>query len=110
MYAKNSVTLEHAHMVNRGVGDNYLNIAKYELRGRKISNRMDELLAIFIQDNAFREQAKLKTYPRSATNPKNQVINNTTTADNIAIAGQKEADSINGNCIPSWHRTTSSRS
>ena len=60
-YAKNSVSLEHVHMVNRGSADGYYKVAKYELRGRKISNRMDEILAIIMQDNAYREQAKIKT-------------------------------------------------
>ena len=71
-YARNSVSLEHAHMVNRGSADGYYEVAKYELRGRKISNRMDEILAIIMQDNAYREQAKIKTYPTPTTNPVNQ--------------------------------------
>ena len=58
-YARNSVSLKHAHMVNRGSTDGYYEVAKYELRGRKISNRMDEILAIIMQDNAYREQAKI---------------------------------------------------
>ena len=32
-YARNSVSLEHAHMVNRGSADGYLEVAKYELQG-----------------------------------------------------------------------------
>ena len=71
-YATNSVSLEHAHMVNRGSADSYLEVAKYELRERKISNRMDKILAVIIQDNAYREQAKIKTYPRPSINPINQ--------------------------------------
>ena len=30
-YARNSVSLEHAHMVNRGSVDGYYEVAKYEL-------------------------------------------------------------------------------
>ena len=60
-YARNSVSLEHAHMVSRGSTDAYHEVAKYEIRGRKISNRMDEILAMLMQDNAYREQAKFKT-------------------------------------------------
>ena len=30
-YARNSVSLEHAHMVNRGSADGYYKVAKYEL-------------------------------------------------------------------------------
>ena len=63
-YARNSVSLEHAHIVNRGSADGYLEVAKYELWGRKISYRIDEILAVIMHDNAYREQAKFKTYPR----------------------------------------------
>ena len=35
-YARNSVSLEHTHMVNRGSADGYFEVAKYELWGRKI--------------------------------------------------------------------------
>ena len=71
-YARNSVSLAHAHMVNRDSADGYYEVAKCELRGRKISNRMDEILAIIMQENAYREQGKIKTYPRPTTNPINQ--------------------------------------
>ena len=71
-YARNSVSLEYTHMVNRGSANGYFKVAKYELRRRKISNRMDEILAVIIQDNAYREQTKFKTYPRPAINPINQ--------------------------------------
>ena len=62
-YARNSVSLEHAHMVNRGSAAGYSEVAKYELRGRKISNRMAEILAVIMQDNAYREQANTKHTP-----------------------------------------------
>ena len=81
-------------MVNRGPADGYYEVAKYELRGRKISNRMDEILAIIMQDNAYREQAKIKTYPRPTTNPINQLITSPGEADKIAEAAQREADNI----------------
>ena len=51
---------------------------------------MDELTAIFIQDIAFREQAKLKTYSRQVTDPINQIINSPTTASNIVQAAYKQ--------------------
>ena len=60
-YAINSVSLEHAHLVSRGSTDGYYEVAKYEIQGRKISNRMDKILAIIMQDNAYREQTKIKT-------------------------------------------------
>ena len=100
-YARNSVSLEHAHMVNRGSADGYYKVAKYELRGRKISNRMDEILAIIMQDNAYREQAKIKTYPMPTINPVNQLITSPGEADKIAEAAQREADNIMEIAFPS---------
>ena len=38
-YARNSVSLEHVHMVSRGSTEGYYEVAKHEIRGRKISNR-----------------------------------------------------------------------
>ena len=100
-YARNSVSLEHAHMVSRGLTDGYYEVAKYEIRGRKISNRMDEILAITMQDNAHREQAKIKTYPTPTTNPVNQLITSPVEADKIAEAAQREADNIMAIAFPS---------
>ena len=100
-YARNSVSLEHAHMVSRGSTEGYYEVAKYEIRGRKISNRMDEILAILMQDNAYREQAKIKTYPTPTTNPVNQLITSPTEADKIAEAAQREADNIMAIAFPS---------
>ena len=100
-YARNSISLEHAHMINRGSADGYYEVAKYELRGRKISNRMDEILAVIIQDNAYREQAKIKTYPRPTINPINQLITSPGEADKIAEAAQEEADNIMAIAFPS---------
>ena len=100
-YARNSVSLEHVHMVNRGSADGYFEVAKYELWGRKISNRMDEILAVIIQDNAYREQAKIKTYPRPTINPINQLITSPGEADKIAEAAQREADNIMAIAFPS---------
>ena len=100
-YARNSVSLEHVHMVSRGSTDGYYEVAKYEIRGRKISNRMDEILAILIQDNAYREQVKIKTYPTPTANPVNQLITSPTEADKIAEAAQREADNIMAIAFPS---------
>ena len=88
-------------MVNRGSANGYYEVAKYELRGRKISNRMDEILAIIMQDNAYREQAKIKTYPTPTTNPVNQLITSPVEADKIAEAAQREADNIMAIAFPS---------
>ena len=100
-YVRNSVSLEHVHMVSRGSTDGYYEVAKYKIRGRKISNRMDEILAILMQDNAYREQAKFKTYPTPTTNLVNQLITSPVEADKIAEAAQREADNIMAIAFPS---------
>ena len=55
---------------------------------------MDEILAILMQDNAYREQEKIKTYPTPTINPVNQLITSPAEADKIAEAAQREADNI----------------
>ena len=62
---------------------------------------MDEILAILMQDNAYREQAKIRTYPTPTTNPINQLITSPTEADKIAEAAQREADNIMAIAFPS---------
>ena len=62
---------------------------------------MDEILAVIIQDNAYREQAKHKTYPRPSINPINQLITSPGEADKIAEAAQREADIIITIAFPS---------
>ena len=62
---------------------------------------MDEILAIIMQDNAYREQAKIKTYPRPTINPVNQLITSPGEADKIAEAAQREADNIMAIAFPS---------
>ena len=102
-YARTSFSLEHVHMVSRGSTDGYYEVAKYEIRVRKISNRMDEILAIMMQDNAYREQAKIKTYPTPTTNPVNQLITSPVEADKIAEAAQRKADNIMAIAFSSGH-------
>ena len=62
---------------------------------------MDEILAIIMQDNAYREQAKITTYPTPTNNPVNQLITSPIEADTIAEAAQKEADNIMAIAFPS---------
>ena len=62
---------------------------------------MDEILAIIMQDNAYREQAKIKTYPRPTINPVNQLITSLGEADKIAEAAQREANNIVAIAFPS---------
>ena len=54
---------------------------------------MDEIMAIIIQDNAFRGQVRFKTYPRPA-NPTNQQIKSPVDKDRVAAAAQKGAADI----------------
>ena len=62
---------------------------------------MDEILAIMMQDNAYREQAKIKTYPTPTTNPVNKLITSPVEADKIAEAAQRESDNIMTMVFPS---------
>ena len=62
---------------------------------------MDEILAIIMQDNAYREQAQIKTYPTPTTNPVKQLITSPVKADKIAEAVQREADNIMAIAFPS---------
>ena len=62
---------------------------------------MDEILAIIMQDNAYREQAKIKTYPTPTTNPVNQLITSPLEADKIVEAAQREVDNIMAIAFPS---------
>ena len=68
-YARNSVTLKHCLMINRGTPDDYRNVAKYELRGRKISNRMDEILAVIIQATPSGNKQCFKHTPDHPSTP-----------------------------------------
>ena len=54
-----------------------------------------------MQDNAYREQAKIKTYPTPTTNPVNQLIASPIEVDKIAEAAQREAENIMAIAFPS---------
>ena len=62
---------------------------------------MDEILAMLMQDNAYREQAKFKTYPTPTINPVNELITSPAEADKIAEAAEREADNIMAIAYPS---------
>ena len=47
---------------------------------------MDEILAMLMQDNAYREQAIFKIYPTPTINPINQLITSPAEADKTAEA------------------------
>ena len=93
-YTSNSVSLEHALMVNRGTDNDCYEIAKLELRARKITNRMDEIIAVMMQDNAYRQQCKFQTYPTPKINPISQMISSPAEVDKIETAALKEAEEI----------------
>ena len=62
---------------------------------------MDKILAMLMQDNAYREQAKFKTYPTPTINPVNQLITSPAEAHKIAEAAEREADIIMAIAYPS---------
>ena len=62
---------------------------------------MDEILAMLMQDNAYREQAKFKTYRTPTINPVNQLITSPAEAHKIAEAAEREADNIMAIAYPS---------
>ena len=62
---------------------------------------MNEILAMLMQDNAYREQAKFKTYPTPTINPVNQLITSPAEADKIVEAAEWEADNIMAIAYPS---------
>ena len=55
---------------------------------------MDEILAILMQENAYREQAKIKTYPKPNTNPVNQLITSPTKADMMNFGAPSAIETI----------------
>ena len=62
---------------------------------------MAEILAVIMQDNAYREQAKYKTYSIPSINPINQLLTSPGEADKITEAAQKEAANIMAIAFPS---------
>ena len=88
-------------MVNRGSDDGYLEIVKLELRARKIANSMDEVIAVIMQDIAYRQKAHFQTYPKPAINPINQMITSPAEADKIGAAALQEAEEIMAIAYPS---------
>ena len=104
-YARNSVSLEHAHMVNRGTDSDCYEVAKLELRARKIANRMDQIIAVMMQDNAYRQQGQFQTYPTPKINPLNQMISSPAEADRIENAALQETGDL-GHRISLRNQTT----
>ena len=61
MYAANQISLQHAQLLPKDIS--YREISRYKTKSRRLETRMDELLAVFTQDNYLREAAGLKKYP-----------------------------------------------
>ena len=68
---------------------------------RKIANRMDEVIAVIMQDITYRQQAHFQTYPKLAINPINQMITSPAEADKIEAATLQEAEEIMAIAYPS---------
>ena len=100
-YARNLVSLEHGHMVSRGKDSGYFEVAKLELRARKIVNRMDKIVAGMMQDNAYRQQAQFQTYPIPTITPISQMISSPAEVDKISAATLQEAEEIMAIAYPS---------
>ena len=88
MYARNQI----ASMLPRG--ERYREMAKFESRVRKISNRIDELIVVFIQDNTLREVTYLPIYPLLKTNPIRQNIQTVRQVNKTEVEVQKEIECI----------------
>ena len=72
MYAKNEIAMQLTEVLSGE--EKYLQRAKYALKRRRISERMDELIAIFYADNSHREAAGMRSYPIPTINPINKDI------------------------------------
>ena len=88
-------------MVSRGTDSGCYEIAKLELRARKIANRMDEIIVVMIQDNAYRQQGQFQTYPTPKINLISQMISSPAEVDRIAAAALQEAEEIMAIAYPS---------
>ena len=88
-------------MVSRGTDSGYLEVAKFELRARKIVNMMDEIIAVLMQDNAYRQEGQFQTYPTPKINQISQMISSPTEVDKIGAATLQEAEEIMAIAYPS---------
>ena len=100
-YARNSISLEHAHMVNGGTDSGCYEVAKLELRARKITNRINKIIAVMMQDDAYRQQVQFQTYPTPKINPINQMISSQVEVDRIGAVALQEAEEIMAIAYPS---------
>ena len=92
MYASNQISLQHASLLPKK--QVYKEISKYETKGRRIERRLDELLAVFTQDNYLREAAGLRRYPLPKINPINKEITTKLQAERYSEEAHEEAKRI----------------
>ena len=92
MYAANQVSLQHAQLLPKDIA--YREISRYETKSRRIETRMDELVAVFTQDNYLREDAGLRKYPLPKINPINKEITSKAQAEKYSEEAHEEAKKI----------------
>ena len=89
MYAANQVSLQHAQLLPKDIA--YREISRYETKSRRIETRMDELVAVFTQDNYLRENAGLRKYPLPKINPINKEITSRAQVEKYSNEAHEEA-------------------
>ena len=92
MYAANQISLQHAQLLPKDIS--YREISRYETKSRRIETRMDELVAVFTQDNYLREDAGLRKYPLPKINPINKEITSKAQAERYHEEAHEEAKQI----------------
>ena len=92
MYAANQVSLQHAQLLPKDIA--YREISRYETKSRRIETRMDELVAVFTQDNYLREDAGLRKYLLPKINPINKEITSKAQAEKYSEEAHEEAKKL----------------
>ena len=92
MYVKNQIALHYTHLLPET--QKYQQITKFNMKGRKIGSRMDELLAVFTTDNDLRKAAGMKGYPIPTVIPMNKEVNTREQALRYEDEAYKEAKEI----------------
>ena len=62
---------------------------------------MDEIIAVMMQDNAYRQQGQFQTYHTPKINPINQMISSPVEVDRIGAAALQEAEETMAIAYPS---------
>ena len=109
-FARNLVILEHTHMVNKGTADGYLEVAKYKLQATKISNRMDEIMAVIIQNNAYMETSTVSNIPQTFNQPHKSNNHQPSIGTQNSSSSTQRGRQHHDNSIPFWDPTSNSNS